>query len=263
MEYLNWGLFVLSRAVAYPNLTTAAAHVGLSQPQLSRVVQRLEKEFQVQLLEREAKRKSSWAHAAHRLAEIYLRTDKDFQSAVFRISQGLEITHLRLGILEGLAPAALQFAHYCFEGQHKNKNLKILEIDVHDLNELEELFLKRGFDFVFSSREPGKKKQPYVKILGYQNLEKVSSKGDSYRILSSYQFGRQVSLRQWKTGERWIVSNSLDVRRKWQEAFGGQGTFPSSIKKKAEPGAQSQPVLMIGHHELPSAFWRYSAQFTL
>ena len=32
MEYLSWDLAILSRAVAYANLSSASAHVGLSQP---------------------------------------------------------------------------------------------------------------------------------------------------------------------------------------------------------------------------------------
>jgi DNA-binding transcriptional LysR family regulator len=71
MELLAWELSVISRAVAYKNLSSAAAHVGLSQPQLSRIVQKVEKNLQVQLLDRSSRRSSSWQPIALQLAEIY------------------------------------------------------------------------------------------------------------------------------------------------------------------------------------------------
>ena len=42
MDHLNWELSVLNRSVAYNNLSGASQHVGLSQPQLSRIVAKLE-----------------------------------------------------------------------------------------------------------------------------------------------------------------------------------------------------------------------------
>ena len=59
MEYLSWDLAILSRATHYPNLSIASTHVGLSQPQLSRIVAKLEEQYGVQLLDREARRDQS------------------------------------------------------------------------------------------------------------------------------------------------------------------------------------------------------------
>jgi len=71
MEHFNWELSVLSRAVAYQNLSGASQHVGLSQPQLSRIIQKLEAQWSVVLLDRSAKRKACWTPAAYKLARVY------------------------------------------------------------------------------------------------------------------------------------------------------------------------------------------------
>src|SRR5690606_13535732 len=67
MLSLNWDLTVLSRAIQYNNLSGAAQHVGISQPQLSRIVSRLESELGVPLLNRETRRHSTWTAQAHRI----------------------------------------------------------------------------------------------------------------------------------------------------------------------------------------------------
>ncbi|MHA0112066.1 LysR family transcriptional regulator, partial [Klebsiella pneumoniae] len=69
-----WDLSVLTRATQYANLSIAADHVGISQPQLSRIVAKLEDQLGLILLDRESRRKSAWTPAAHRLADIYSRT---------------------------------------------------------------------------------------------------------------------------------------------------------------------------------------------
>jgi LysR family transcriptional regulator, transcriptional activator for aaeXAB operon len=80
VEGLHWPLSVLARAVHYKNLTSASSHVGLSQPQLSRLVSQLEKELNVTLLDRSARRKSGWTPAAHRVAQIYAISSKNYMN---------------------------------------------------------------------------------------------------------------------------------------------------------------------------------------
>src|SRR5688500_1926000 len=111
MDYLSWDLAILSRAIAYPNLSGASSHVGLSQPQLSRIVAKLEEQLGLTLLDRETKRKSSWTPAAYRLSEIYTKTFHNFRSEVGKLSDGLEPEHIRVGTLEGLIPLAMSFCH--------------------------------------------------------------------------------------------------------------------------------------------------------
>ena len=104
MKQLNWDLHVLSRSIAYPNLSAAATHVGLSQPQLSRIVAALEEQYGLQLLDREARRKAAWTPAAYGLVEIYSTTVRQFEGDIQKIAHGQELTHLKVGTLEGLIP---------------------------------------------------------------------------------------------------------------------------------------------------------------
>ena len=60
MQQLYYELGVLAKAVNFKNLSAAALHVGLSQPQLSRIIAKIEEELKIVLLDRSAKRKSGW-----------------------------------------------------------------------------------------------------------------------------------------------------------------------------------------------------------
>ena len=164
MDYLSWDLAILSRAVAYSNLSGASAHVGLSQPQLSRIVAKLEEQLNISLLDRETKRKSSWTPAAFRLAEIYTATFQNFRTEVNQLADGLEPDTLRIGALEGLVPLATSFCKKLYD----QSDIMVLELNVHDTNALEEKFLKSELDLIYSVREPSRKKFRYTHSLGYQ-----------------------------------------------------------------------------------------------
>ena len=55
-ERLFEDLSLVSRAARFPNLSAAATRIGISQPQLSRVVSRLEKSTGITLLDRSSRR---------------------------------------------------------------------------------------------------------------------------------------------------------------------------------------------------------------
>ena len=55
MQNFSHEFSVLRRAVAYKNLTAASQNIGISQPQLSRIVAKLEQELDVKLLNRDRK----------------------------------------------------------------------------------------------------------------------------------------------------------------------------------------------------------------
>ena len=99
LENSYWDLVVLSRAVAYSNLSTASRHIGLSQPQLSRVVKRLEEEIGCQLLDREAKRKSAWTNTALELAEEFSRGSKELARKIEAASHTAQQTEIRIATL--------------------------------------------------------------------------------------------------------------------------------------------------------------------
>ena len=88
MEHLHWPLTVLARAVHHKNLTAASGSVGLSQPQLSRLVSQLERELDLVLLDRAAKRKSGWTHTAFQLAEVYSDYAIKFQNSITAFQSG-------------------------------------------------------------------------------------------------------------------------------------------------------------------------------
>lgn len=250
MEYLNWELSVLSRAVAYTNLSGAASHVGLSQPQLSRIVARIEGQMGVNLLDREARRRSAWTPAAYRISEIYTTCLQQFRGDVQNLVQGSQLNHIRIGTLEGLTSIALQFAHFLFE----KTGVKLLELTVEDLNELEESFGKRNIDVLFTFREPGRRKFKYVKKLGYQTLEPPTA-GKGIRVMSSFEYGTEMQKVDPANSPRMLVSNSLEVRRNWIAKFGGHGILPSDVRREKSGKTGEVPVIVVGSEDLPAAFW--------
>jgi hypothetical protein len=248
MDYLSWDLAILSRAVAYNNLSGASAHVGLSQPQLSRIVAKLEDQLNISLLDRETKRKSSWTPAAFRLAEIYTATFLNFRTEVNQLAEGLEPDTLRIGALEGLIPLAMEFC----KKLHANTDIMVIELNIHDTNALEEKFLKAELDLIYTVREPSRKKFRYTENLGYQTLDKVET--GPMQIFSTFEFTSKMH--KGKPKERCFVSNSLRVRQDWIEKNGGQGILPSVVKSKKSDKKNEVPVIVVAHDHLPQNFWK-------
>jgi LysR family transcriptional regulator, transcriptional activator for aaeXAB operon len=264
MEYLNWELSVLSRAVAYTNLSGAASHVGLSQPQLSRIVARMESQLGIVLLDREARRRSAWTPAAYKVAEIYNSALKQFKGELQQMVVGSHMTHVRVGTLEGLTGIALEYASHLF----KKGGVRLLEIRVEDLGDLEEGFSKRNLDVILTFREPGRKKFKYIRKLGYQTLAQTPDlKG--IQVMSSFEYGTQMQDINSRDETQTLVSNSLEVRRSWISKFGGHGILPSEIRpSESKPGAKEKsskgsevPVLIIGAEDLPPAFWESTLSY--
>lgn len=248
MEYLNWDLSVLSRAIAYTNLSGAATHIGLSQPQLSRIIAKLEQELGLTLLDRESRRKSAWTPAAFRLAEIYSKTFQGFRAEVSSLADNLTPTHLRLGALEGLQAQAMALCHALLT----QTPVMVVELDVLDTHELEERFTKNELDLIFSSREPGRKKYRHVKTLGYQVIEPIET--GPLHVHSSFEY--TSVLHKGRPTEKALVSNSLGVRKAYVEQYGGMATLPSAVKTKRTGKKSEVTVLLIAHDHLPELFWQ-------
>ena len=242
---LHWELSVLSRAVAYNNLSGAALHVGLSQPQLSRIVSRIEGELKVNLLDRSARRKSGWTPAAFRLAELYSSNSRRLEGEIQKLIEAAEPKQFKLATLEGIVPLASRFCHRLL----REVKALVVELDVHDLNRLEELFMSGDLDMIFTSREPGKKKFKYSLEVGYQSIENMGGKG-GIPVLSSFEFGTQAGEKPPKSGI--LVSNSLEVRRHWIKSHGGHGSFPSEIRaQKSVQGSNAVYLIGADHFSLP------------
>ncbi len=249
MFTLYYELSVLSRAVAYSNLSTASTHIGLSQPQLSRIILKIESQLKLTLLDREARRKSAWMPAAYRLAEVYSKLVHFIDQELDGLVKSSEPSHIKVGALEGMIPIALQYCQTLLQ----TNSLKILELEIHDLNRLEELFLKGDLALIFTLRMPGKKKYKFIKELGFQNLD-LQGKNKNTKVLSTFEFGSQIDQLKKLKSEKLFVSNSLDARKQWLMRFGGEGVVPSQIyPRKTSPSAH--PVYLIAQDRFSSHLW--------
>jgi DNA-binding transcriptional LysR family regulator len=251
-QRLDWEMSVLSRAVAYSNLSGAASHVGLSQPQMSRIVAKLERELKVTLLDRDAKRKAAWTPTAFKLAEVYSRSVRQLASEIEQLVQGSEPKVLKGGTLEGLIPYATSFVAAAFA----ESQTRIVEMDVFDLSELEEQFFKGELDFILSMREPGRKKYKYTQVLGYQVLER---QGSAAGILcqSPFEYATEPGhghAHQPVETHKILISNSLALRHRWIEDHEGCGILPSVVRAR-KTREEDRAVLFLGRDQLPSRQW--------
>ncbi len=256
-DYLNWDLYVLSRAIAYPNLSNAAPHIGLSQPQMSRIIVKLEERYGVTLLDRDAKRKSGWTPEAFKLVNIYANAARIFDADVKSVLNLAEPDHLSVGTLEGLVPLATGLCQYLFA----TSNIKLIELQIHDLSLLEEEFTKGNLDVIFSSREPGKKKFRNCETLGYQSLDKyVNDEKNSslVNILSPFEFAARKTT-QDKTPV--LICNSLSARHHWLQTYGGKGIIPSSVYTRRKSTQTENPVLLIAHDHMHRGRWQALTKF--
>lgn len=253
MDYLNWELSVLQRAVVYPNLSSAAGHIGISQPQLSRILSRLEKELNIELLDRQSKRKSKWSAHSKKLAEIYAANFKQFQNDVRKLTEESSLHQLHIGALEGLISLVLPFSRKAVA----DLKLQSLQIEVEDISILENNFLRGGYELLFTMREPSKRKYDFVEKIGYQHMDTLK-KSDDYRVLSPFEFATSGIRKKIQNEEKTpplIISNSLAVRRRWLTEFGGHGDLPSDVQS-GKSKREDTPVWLIGAPHLSQVMWK-------
>ncbi len=153
LEDLSWELSVLLRAVVYRNLSGAAQNIGLSQPQLSRILHRLEAEFESVLLDRSSRRKAAWTPLAHQIAEAYLKSARSLNGQVLKLLEGTEPKLIHIGTLEGLVPVALRFGHHILT----ETAVQMLDLDAFDLNVIEEKFFQGDLDMIFTAASRAEK----------------------------------------------------------------------------------------------------------
>lgn len=249
MQNLFHELSVLSRAIHYKNLSGAAANIGLSQPQLSRIIAKIEEELAVVLLDRSAKRKSGWTPVAFELVKSFDSLTQRLESELMAITNKEITTSLRIGTLEGMARQALQVSHLCF----KELGVEQITLDIYDLNELEAHFLSGDLDLAFTSRIPSKQKFKYYKEIGFQTLEKVQSQKHT-GVYSTWEFGKMHGKKSLAPYEHILISNSLSIRKDYLMSYGGSGYLPSEVsKEKLQGGA---PVMIIGSEILNPTLWK-------
>ncbi len=247
---MHWPLTLLSRAIDYKNLTHAANNIGISQPQLSRIISKIEEEYSVVLLDRESKRKSAWTSEAQKLAQLYKGYSRNLKNSITNLLQDAFPKEITVGTLEGL----IEVASSLCEVMLRETALEVINLDVYDLSELQNLFSKNELDLIFTSTLPGAKKMSRQVDLGYQTLDPVKQNKD-LSVVSSYEFAMQK--KKPKT-TKVLVSNSLATRKHWLDDYNGSGVLPSKlIKGKADQG---EPVYLLGHEQLNFKVWTYVTQ---
>ena len=247
MQHIYYELSVLGKAIHFKNLSAAALHVGLSQPQLSRIIAKIEDELKIVLLDRSAKRKSGWTPVAFQLSLMFEKSSKRLESELANLSQNQVIGELKIGTLEGLSSFAMKTCQYCFD----NVGVAKIYIEIYDLNELEAHFLSGNLDLIFTSNSPGRQKFKYFLELGFQVLEKIQT-SKNYAVLSSFENGRNGK-KEMGEFKHVLVSNSLAFRKEWFKSIGGTGYLPTEAKKGR--AKEHEPVYLIGSEILNPVLW--------
>jgi Transcriptional regulator len=247
VQQLYYELSVLGKAIHFKNLSAAALHVGLSQPQLSRIIAKIEDELKIVLLDRSAKRKSGWTSIAFQLAEIFERSSQRIQSELQSISNNQMVAELHIGTLEGLSDFALETSRRCFE----EVGVKKITLDIYDLSELEANFMSGNLDMIFSSKIPGRQKFKYITEVGYQKLEQQES-NSQFGVFSTFEYGR-ANKKEADQFPHLFISNSLALRKSWFEQIGGTGFLPTEAKKAKSK--DTEPVMIIGSELLSPILW--------
>lgn len=247
MQQIYYEMSVLAKAIHFKNLSAAALHVGLSQPQLSRIIARIEDDLKIVLLDRSAKRKSGWTPVAFQLSEIFEKSIRRLETELQGISNNQVVGELHIGTLEGLSDFALNTTRLCFE----EVGVKKITLDIFDLNELEANFMSGNLDLIFTSKSPGRQKFKYLTELGFQKLEEINSSKD-FAVLSTFEYGRS-NKKELESFPHIFVSNSLSIRRGWLEKNGGTGHLPTEAKRGRAKDAE--PVLLIGSELLNPVLW--------
>jgi hypothetical protein len=247
MQQIYYELSVLAKAVQYKNLSGAALHVGLSQPQLSRIIAKIEDQLKIVLLDRSAKRKSGWTAIAFQLSEMFEKSIKRLENELQSISNNQMVNEIHIGTLEGLSSFAMDTCKQCFD----QIGIAKIFIEIYDLNELEAHFLSGHLDLIFTSKSPGRQKFKYFKELGFQVLDKIQT-NKNYAVLSSFEYGR-AHKKEFDDFKHVLVTNSLSMRREWFKQIGGTGFLPTEAKKGKSK--EHEPVFMIGTEILNPQVW--------
>jgi hypothetical protein len=248
MNDLHWPLTVLSRAIHYKNITASAASIGLSQPQISRLIQKLENHLQIRLIDKSSPRNSSWTPQARQLAQIYERSTKNLETSLGQLKEDTLPKSIRIASLEGLAIEACGLAKRLFE----KTSIQECYLDVFDQDEMEARFLTGDIDLMYSSRIPGMKKGLPHKLVGHQRMKK-SATDPRFRLFSPFEYSS--SKKPKKESSFTLISNSLTVRAHWLDEIGGVGQVPGPILRKG--AANTLSVLLIAQEYIHPEIWKF------
>lgn len=249
MDQLHWPLTVLNRSIPYKNLTAASQHIGISQPQLSRLIKQLEENLDVTLLDRSSPRHTTWTPQARKLAEIFGKSEKALSFAIDEFKEESQQKEVSIGTLEGLSPLAKQFAHHLLE----HTFVETIQLNVFDQNDIESRFLVGDLDLVFTSRSPNNKKFNYIHEIGYQFIEPKRDEDCPTKIYSTFEYNSLNSTQRKRKAKR-LISNSLYIRKSYQQKYGGTILLPSTIHKGQVP-EKALPVAVIAQDFISQEIW--------
>ncbi len=258
---LAWELSVLERSVKFPTLSVASEHIGISQPQISRIIKKLEDELEVTLLERSSKRQTHWTPSAQKMADEFHKTRQNFRNMLYKNFRPDELFELKIGCLEGLSPLAVHFTKDLFAEDFCSH----IELHVFDLSELTDHFHKGDLNIIFSSRSLGKTNQSVKRIIGYQNLAYIGTPDQPLHILSPTEKALSLhSSRHARKHAKRLITNSLEVKKAWMKDSGVYGSLPSEVfanKRKSEKNLVCEPVYLIGGQKLPKKVQDFMIHF--
>ncbi len=255
LQNLTYELSMLAKAVQHKNLSAAAVHVGLSQPQLSRLIAKIESELNILLLDRSARRKSGWTQIAHELSLVFTKGIGRLQADILSVAHDRVTTELRIGTLEGLSAIASQFVQLCFD----QLRMRTVFVDVLDFKELDSEFLSGNLDLIFTVRSPSKQKFSHQLEVGYQQMEKISTNKDIH-VYSSFEFSG-LEKKNYDEAKNVLISNSLAFRNNWLHTIGGTGVLPIDAKKGRGKGFYS--VYLLGSDLISPQLWDKIGNFNL
>lgn len=246
MEELHWPLTVLTRAIAFKNATSASQNIGLSQPQISRLINKIEKSLGITLLDKSSPRNTVWTADARKLTEIYNKSTRSLELSLANLKEDRIPKAISIGTLEGLSSLAIDYSQRLF----KQTSIKQIQLDIYDQNEMENHFLMAEVDLIFTSRAPGQKKYRFNKTLGYQRLEKYNDK-KLIDVYSPYEYGL---VKKKDENNKVFISNSLAIRSFYLVEKIGAGKLPSDIHQTPIKG--DLPVLAVGQDYLHPSLWQ-------
>jgi len=247
LQALAYELTVLAKAVQHKNLSAAAVHVGLSQPQLSRLVAKIESELNIVILDRTARRKSGWTPLALELSLAFSKGMGRLETEILALAQDREVTELHIGSLEGLSSLATQFAKSCFD----QLGMKVVYLDLLDFKELDSEFLNGNLDLIFTVKNPSKQKFAHILEVGFQQMEKIQSDPQTL-VCSPFEY-TGLDKADLQKAAHVLVSNNLALRSEWLHEVGGTGIVPVDAKKGRGKGPYS--IYLIGSDLLSPRIW--------
>lgn len=254
IQSLTYELSILAKSVQHKNLSAASAHVGLSQPQLSRVIAKIENELKIVLLDRTARRKSGWTPKAQELALTFSKGISRIEAEVYALAEEREITELHIGSLEGLSNISTQFVKQCFE----KLGIKTIFHDVLDFAEMDSQFLGGNLDLIFTVRPPSKQKFNHIVEIGFQQNELVET-NENFLVFSPFEY-TAFDKKQKRIEQNVLVCNSLSLREHWLHENGGVGSLPVDAKKGKGKGAFT--IYLIGSDLISPKLWDQIKELT-